>query len=84
MKMKKEHYDYMKKSLSKFKDKIDEHRKFIIREGRAKDVEKRLRWDLFWGAKLHEFTSSTLYTYLNDTHIDTALKRIIKELEAPE
>jgi len=47
-----------------------------------KDVEKRLRWDLLYSATDPAWVCDNLYPLdLDDTHIDTALKRIVKELE---
>ena len=42
---------------------------------------KRWRWDLLWRAKRvgylpDRFIDDTLYGYCDDTHIDTALRRI--------
>ena len=42
---------------------------------------KRWRWDLLWRAKRlkflpDRFIEDTLYSYANDDHIDTALRRI--------
>lgn len=42
---------------------------------------KRWRWDLFWRAKRvgympERFVEDNLYSYVNDDHIDTALRRI--------
>jgi hypothetical protein len=41
--------------------------------------DKRVRWDFFYGAgaPARLFVCDHLYTYLNDTHIDTALKAIV-------
>lgn len=66
-------------------EKHEAHRQFIINEGKAKDIEKRLRWDWFWYAQGWlplNFTTEKLYgeNGLNDDHIDTALRAIIKEL----
>lgn len=77
MKMKKEHYAYLLGAAFTFKDKIKDHRAFIVAEGKAQDVEKRLRWDLFW--RIYRIDSPEL-DYLNDSHIDTALKSIMKEI----
>ena len=49
----------------------------------GKDHEKRFRWDVFWTARRYlngNFISDILYSYLNDDHIDTALKKIVKEI----
>jgi len=49
---------------------------------KADDINKRLRWDLF-----HCISDTTriwmlddFYEYLNDVHIDTALKHIVEDL----
>ena len=82
MKIKAEHYNYMKNAIREAisKEAYEEHKKYIIQEGKAKDIEKRLRWDCSYAAKLSPWVCSNLYDYANDTHIDTALKQIIKEL----
>lgn len=85
--------------ISRFKSSgvenpIGFHRDFLVREGKAKDIEMRLRWDFMHGAGIRigesrnadvwqgkeDKTFLPLYDYLNDTHIDTALKSIFKDL----
>ena len=48
---------------------------------RTKDVRKRLRWDLLWsipsGVRRPWF--GEVYTYCDDTHIDTALRHYMKD-----
>jgi hypothetical protein len=39
--------------------------------------DERFRWDCLY---ISRFDVSELYAYLNDSHIDTALKRIVREL----
>lgn len=80
MKIAKAHYEHMKQAILPLKDRIAGQREFIINEGKAKDIEKRLRWDCFYAAKLSTFACDNLYQYLNDDHIDTALKAIMKEI----
>ena len=84
MKIKADHYEHMKQAIAAVwtKEKHEAHRKFIINEGKSKDVEMRLRWDWSYYAQLSSFVCDPLYTYLDDTHVDTALRAIIKELEA--
>ena len=43
--------------------------------------DKRYHWDLTYAASLTPWICSTLYPYLNDDHIDTALRRIIPPLD---
>jgi len=91
MKMKQEHYDALKEQISLFLDKVkQEHgRSFIdlhmdyIEQGLS---EKRFRWDLWYVSSNNrppDFIDE-LYEYINDTHIETALKRIVKELTEEE
>ena len=62
MKIKAEHYQYLKFAI----DNLDKQR---IAEHKALELGK------------HNFICDTLYPYLNDDHIHTALKQIIKELK---
>ncbi len=80
MKIKPEHYEHMKQEIEPLAKLIPEHRAYLVNEGKAKDIEKRLRWDLFYAAKLTRYACDTLYSYMHDDHIDTALKGIMKEL----
>lgn len=41
---------------------------------------KRWRWDCLYAARAHDFICQDLYGYLDDDHIDTALRHIAKEL----
>jgi hypothetical protein len=50
-----------------------------LMEYRAKGLsDKRYRWDCLWAinSKFRNEWFAKVYTYLNDTHIDTALKKI--------
>jgi hypothetical protein len=55
-------------------------REVLSKDSRVKDLEKRIRWDLTYQANLTGFICDSLYSYLDDSHIDTALKSIMKEL----
>ena len=48
---------------------------------KVKDLNKRYRWDLFWLADGKATTVKEMYVYMNDDHIDTALKSIVKDLK---
>ena len=57
------------------------------RERLGQDVEKRFRWDLWNLACRVDKTAcpwlcEELYKYLNDTHIDTALKHFVSNYPA--
>jgi hypothetical protein len=43
-------------------------------------TDKRYRWDLAYMAGCTRFICDALYSYLDDTHIDTALRTIVKPL----
>ena len=84
MKMKQEHFNYMKKEidiiLEKYNDKgqlVEEYRSgnFPRAEG-VQDLQKRFCFDLFRASGLVAWTCDNLYSYLNDEHIYTALKKI--------
>lgn len=55
----------------------------------CQDVDKRYRWDLLWasGLKLGDGMGMRgdldLYAYLDDAHIDSALRHLVPTLQAP-
>ena len=79
MKMTKEHYEHMKAAISTLdKESILATAKTVTN---YKDLNERMRWYMANQAGLLRFTCDVLYKYLNDDHIDTALKSIMKELD---
>lgn len=56
----------------------------IPRIDKANDPLKRHRWDAFWAADKQAtcdmLSDDCLYGYLNDAHIDTALRRAVNEV----
>ena len=52
----------------------------ILTDGRYKDFNKRFRWDAARKAGLITFITQTLYEYMDDSHVDTALRTSIKHL----
>ena len=73
MKISKEHFDYL---TSKIQEVIAENPTMYDNYMKEKFSHMRYNWDLLWMADLTNFTTNDLYEYLNDTHIDTALKAI--------
>jgi hypothetical protein len=77
MKMNPEHYSYI---LSEIDTLLDIHNVTIheVKAHYAKNklTSKRMRWDLLYAAKLSKWVCDNLYDYLDDTHIDTALKKM--------
>jgi hypothetical protein len=81
MKISPAHYAHMKFALAKIPtNDVKAHRAHIISEGKAQDIEKRLRWDLSYAAGLTSWFCREIYSYANDDHIDTALRKIMREL----
>jgi len=80
MKVTKEHRNEMKKTI---------HAKFppaVLKKIEADYTEegfssKRFRWDIARAAGLSPFICDQLYTYCNDSHIDTAFRSIFNHKE---
>jgi hypothetical protein len=82
MKITQEHYATMLNTIAPLACNITAMRFILSKDLTIKDVEKRLRWDLSYKAGLTPFLCDTIYQYADDSHIDTALKSIVKELES--
>ena len=91
MKMKKEHFEYISQKINAILD--DKGRDAVIaayesgnfpRSDRVLSLQTRFNLDLFYAAGLTRFACDTLYKYLDDTHIETALKRICPKIENQE
>lgn len=80
MKITHEHYSILRASILPLAPRFPAHREFLKSEGKAMDIEKRLRWDAFHSAGYAGILSD-LYAYLDDTHIDTALRSIMRGIE---
>ncbi|MAK37154.1 MAG: hypothetical protein CMC15_13460 [Flavobacteriaceae bacterium] len=53
----------------------------FARANSVKDLNKRYRWDLFYAATRFEKSFRDELTYLQDSHIDTALRNIVTPIE---
>lgn len=72
MKVNKHDYDALRVAV------LSKHSKDIQHNYREQGLsDKRYRWDLLWASK---FNFGAMYDYCNDTHIDTALRKIIRGL----
>lgn len=83
MKIKPEHFEHMRTAIAPLDTAYWRERYAagdFQRADRCKDVNKRYRWDLFSAAGLARYACDTLYSYLDDAHIDTALRAIVKPL----
>jgi hypothetical protein len=91
MKIEKNHYEILKTAMKKTllektpcktgKELIDYYEKHNI--GKNKII--RASWDILNNSMINDknscfFISEVLYKYLNDEHINTALKKIISEI----
>lgn len=79
MKIKPEHMDEIRKRINHLGTTCDLPgvRANYIASGLS---EKRFRWDIMRAAGLSTLLWNTLYLYANDDHIDTALRRAIKDI----
>jgi len=83
MKMIRDHFDTLKAEiddiLATHTKAIDQYESGNFKNAAAcKDLDKRFRWDLFWHtASGRDYKR---FDYLNDSHIDTALRRIVPAL----
>lgn len=80
MKMTQQHYDHLLEALRPLSDSYSATLANAQRDNRTKDPLKRARWDLTYKAGLSKWICDNLYPYLNDSHIDTALCRIVAAL----
>lgn len=74
-------YIYMRDIIRNCKEIIPSLKAQIALYPRVKDPAKRLRWDMSNYADLTQFYCAIVYKYTNDSHIDTALKKIMLELD---
>jgi hypothetical protein len=78
MKMTIEHFEALRKACKKTRDKhLHITPNSYIENNIGKDPVLRFRWDLFHASRRK--TGYNFSEYL-DSHIDTALRRIVKEL----
>ena len=83
MKMLKEHYDGLKGKIQTFlaenPESVERYESgHFPRSELTKDLNKRFRWDLFsMMVRADASLTQTMYAYLTDDHIDTALKSIV-------
>lgn len=85
MKIKPEHYQQLRSGIltlvAEKPDAIRAHFQAIERDARVQDVDTRKRWDLLNAANLGELLCREIYAYATDTHVDTALRAIMREVE---
>ena len=75
MKIKPEHLEVIREAIKPHNN--DFHRSRYKAAGHS---DMRYRWDLARHAGLIPFFCDTLYKYMNDSHIDTALRKLVAPL----
>lgn len=83
MKITKEHFEHMRGAIVETcirigVNKLRAHRAALDTLDTVKDPAKRYRWDLARASGLMPFFCDSIYPYADDTHIDTALRRIVE------
>ena len=84
MKISKDHLDYINVQLNclGYKQYISMYQTGQFHNAnKVKDLNKRFRWDMFNLAGLGSFACRELYDYLDDRHIDSALKSLIPNIK---
>lgn len=63
------------------RERIEAHKTALSNDSRVKDSAMRLRWDILYAIPqaIRQPLIDELYKYMNDSHIDTALKAILKD-----
>jgi len=88
MKIKQEDYQKLEEIINDTLEKNGgmEHIKTAYETGQfprsemVKDLQKRFVWDILFSAKQYDFINE-LYKYMNDIHIETALRKICPKVE---
>ena len=92
MKMQANHFEHVKKEIQAVLSKYNADNQLVQEYQRGeypranvtKDVQRRFCFDLLYGAGLNKFVCDTLYPYLNDDNIYTALKVICPRIEVTQ
>ena len=76
MKMNATHYEYLYTAINSLdRDTVLKHKALEL----GNDKVKRFVWDLCYMIKASNWICDNLYSYLDDSHIETALKSIARE-----
>lgn len=80
MKIKPDHYQHLKAHIAPLLPRLGAYRAALVADNYPGDISKCVRWYAVNTSGLLSWMCDTLYAYLNDDHIDTALRRIQSEL----
>ena len=80
MKIQPAHFTYVEKAIrGAISDKpLDE---LQARYRTQKLTPKRFRWDALYAATLSHWICDNLYPYMNDDHLDTALRQVMRNMD---
>lgn len=80
MKIKPEHFAHIRDAIAPHADELREYKGTLASDPRVKDVDKRLRWDASYAYVKSAWICDNLYPYMDDSHVDTALRAVMREL----
>lgn len=88
MKIKEEHFIFLKNAVAETLSVHNSRNELVIAYERGefhnsektKDLQRRFCFDILYGSGLTKWVCKTLYPYLNDDHIYTALKAICPQV----
>jgi len=86
MKITPSQYSHILESIRPLVPKLQAYRELIAENPRAATSPMRVRWDASYAASgLTAWLCATVYkSDFNDSHLDTALRRVMNELGFPE
>ena len=90
MKIKPEHLEHMRQAIDETLATHNPNGELVRfyesgklpRANKVQDLQKRFCFDVMYGAGLTPFVCRTLYSYLNDDQLYTALKTLCPKVEA--
>lgn len=82
MKVTKAHYEALKAKVLPLVPSIPAYRESLKADPKVNDLDRRVLWDVFHAAKIWEVYSYQDFNYL-DSHVETAMRAIFKELNVP-
>lgn len=81
MKISQEHYNYLADKLNITLEQYQAYRGLVEKTGKFKCLNTRVRWDLAYRLVGSKWICDNLYSYMNDDHLDAALRKIFKPFE---
>lgn len=81
MKITAEDYQYLKQKIEPLRSQFPAALEAYKANPKIKDAHKALRWQALHAAGLTPWVCTALYGYLNDDHIDTALRAVMAEIQ---